>query len=75
MKTKKNLQTVQRGADDPRRLGLAGQLKGQHVFVRLDVVDPGRHHGSIPAGRESVRARPGKLSQIPTHSSLETPQL
>lgn len=53
MKIKNDLQTVQRGADDPRRLGLARQLKGQHVFVRLNVVGSGCHHGSIPAGREA----------------------
>lgn len=32
-----HLQTVQRCADNPGRLRLAGQLKGQHILVRLNV--------------------------------------
>lgn len=50
-----NLQTVQRGANYPGGLRLTGQLKGQHIFVSLDVVGSGWDHSAIPAGARGER--------------------
>lgn len=58
-----HLQTVQRSADDPRRLGLAGQLKGQHVPVRLNVAGSRLHRVSLPGrggGDERKEGREGQ---------------
>lgn len=52
-----NLQTVQRGADYPRGLGLTGQLEGQHIFVRLNVVGSGWDYRAIPAGVRGEQSR------------------
>lgn len=44
-----HLQAVQRRADNPGRFGLAGQLKGQHVFLSLDVTGSRLDGVPIPA--------------------------
>lgn len=53
-----NLQTVQRCADNPGGLWLAGQLKGQHILVSLNVSGgSGLDHVGLPARYKRERKK------------------
>lgn len=65
MATELNLQTVQRRADDPGGPGLAGQLKGQHILISLNVTGPGLDLVSLPA-----RTKEGKKHKRVNNSRL-----